>query len=368
MKKKTNEKKNMKDKVLNRLIAIQHLDTYKDKIEQLRKNQNFTKLISINQDRCGDSIILYDSFFDMMILNIFDNLEFPESIDEGIITIDLQSMLLNIRMEIIEYFDFITNRITGVIPLDKKIEIVSEEKRELIMKNYSRDLKADLMLMLVEFTLVLITEFVTMDIYGVPSKEVLMTLMNDLLGNEREFIRIIPIVKRTIDPDFLALKLEHRFFKKIFKKYKIDVYNEMLKEGYYAKEICLQEMLKKNPKFAITINPYFTKTELKNDFGEDLYTQIENLKKLLELDISELNSSQETIEFLSWLYVDRRFNKKMSYVAIAQDINTYIYKLKESEITDLNKYERILLELDQDYDASKVWKAINNLAEQTGLD
>jgi hypothetical protein len=58
----------------------------------------------------------------------------------------------------------------------------------------------------------------------------------------------------------------------------------------------------------------------------------------------------------------------MGYDAIAQEINTYIYKLKESEITDLNKYEKILLELDQDYDASKVRKAIKNLAEQTGLD
>ena len=150
------------------------------------------------------------------------------------------------------------------------------------------NLSAEYVVLLFQYIWILISHWLSLDIYGMPSQFFINSLLS-LLINEGEIIKPVPTLYYTQDPYAMLVRKENEFYRGLINEISknkackeiIDEYYNKFKENndYLLEQYVLSEILNKNRYFYIKFEPILTKTNL-IDSMNPLESSIDKLRKL----------------------------------------------------------------------------------------
>lgn len=400
----------MKDKAVNALTAVQHLDSFKTDIEESKKMlaKSFKEIKSLGIE----NMELNDSFWDYILLSIDGKFKRDNEIED--VSIDWETVKINInRMKsfILDYVSVNFNLENQDIDLSdikvkdsflaKKKAMLIEEKVYLPSKNEisKNEIFTNFLVLLMGNSWEIIFKHLPLRKYGLPQKDILISIMNHLCGEDLKILETALLVKQSMHRQILELKLENlilreymhelnmnpNFIFNSINKYDSKTIQELIYKNkmnpdfilkymtdYYDRIQFLYEVEKKNPEYAILVGPEIKRSHLKHKYGTIIDDGIDKLNEVNNYEIDELKSEQKDIEFKCRMLIDKRFNKGMGGRVILQELLEEAKTIDKKENKD--DYEMYLMKYLNFYSKdkviypSKIENDIEKLACQIGFE
>lgn len=311
-----------------RLLFVQHLNEFKEKVSTIIADKQINNLIGkIAKVEKPVAITLPETFELLLYSNI--DLEVAPETTEVELTIESYTIKWDkFKEELEEQFCGIIN------PNDLAAE---KEKTTLSF------LKAELVTLLLQKAFTLIDHYFPFKEYGLPSMYFLETLMNLLTDNDFA-VEVKPDIFKTFDPYGLILKKENEYLRKLLMEKGVNSDKKMIEDGFAFKQQLFEENLKKNPLHLIRVEPKTKQQHLKDEANR-LAIQMEAVEAEAYPEIKEYSKQFKTIENHTDFYVDKRYNQKMS---IREIVDTIYLEQLQKDSDEFNKnYNQVAREIKQ---------------------
>lgn len=331
----------MKDKYIYRLVAVQYLDQFKEKIKESKERLSIDNAIELLKKEGINEVPLPLSFENIIHKNL--KYKFNDEIFECVqidetfkytkkvikdITLDIKT----IQNELLEIFSGIKNSSVcnegnsyKYLQQQKKIAVISDRQTNIISR------------LLVNSWLI-IKEYFPFDKYGLPTIDIIAIIMNMLLDNSIDIKYKDPYVNSNNDIYAILKDMEIKFLTEQLSKHGVNVNELKLKSGFEEEKEIIEKLINLNPVYSIIIYPNVIKNDIRKS-SANIKQSITKLNKELETTQFDVSTKLNILEEYCKLYMDMRFNKCMSYSRISVELNKEgIYKdsdIVKKEITSI---------------------------------
>ncbi len=318
----------MNKKPYFRLLFLQYLDEFKEMRQRFRGSQPFKQIyqnVLLVSDREEILIELPETFEFIIHTNIspvFKEMVNKEALQE---TVE-EGPLLELERTNINW--------DGIKEELHKAYL----KKETLKEGAIYIALVDLLVCLLKQSFKIVDRYFPLDEYGLPSKNFLESLFNILLGAE-EIVEPSPHLYKTFDPHGLLLRIENEYLKEKLRECGKDPDKEMFDDNVFFKSLSLYQILKKNPRHNIVVEPTIKARNIK-DAADGLAFSMRNIETEAYSEIKDYSQQLSTVAQWADLYVDLRFNKKMSINEIRWAI-----KKKDPILKDVSQIRREIKKL-----------------------
>ena len=294
----------MNKKVWYRLIVLQHLDEFKEIVNQTKEDSEIGHIIQKIKEAEESEELIITLPAETLEYIIQRNIHLDVDNEEE--TLQIKAFHFDwekIQLHLFENY----NHFPGQVDLE-------EEKRRAVISNY----KAELVTELLKKAVFVIEEYFPLQEYGMPSQNFLEALMIMLVGDEIH-VDPKPMLFKTFDPYGTLLRKENEYLRQKLKQAGIDVDKEMIKDGFTFKQQLFEDNLKKNPSHFIRVEPKTKAQKIKAEAGDIAYL-MGGIEAEAYPEIHDYKLQLKTMISHAERYVDRRFNKKMNPRQIADEL------------------------------------------------
>lgn len=344
------------DKAIIRFFAVQMYEPFIADIEPIQKDKKISHLIDQLSALSVSSIILPANFEMAVHKNIVVQAKdiAPESFCDSVVLDHVWVNWVSLKSIITSALKNDIHNSEELSQHKDKDQFLMEEKRKATEKTTQDqviDLQAELISTLLEKSFPLIEKYFQLDRFGLPSLKLLELMMNRIIGGKLEIqenevdrhsatfsmgednytVNLGPRFHKIYDMYALLQSYEIHYLRRKLEELnpEISLADEMEKDGYDKHQYILEKIInKQDPVYYISFDADFKKTHFKKDdvFLKDFEVFSRNFKETLFEFTSSKLKTEERLKTLHTVlehinrYFDLRFNKKMSYESIQNNL------------------------------------------------